>query len=76
MDTFKITASGRHFEQARKLLVKRGGKFDPTSKTWAVESGAIDNETAELFGLQRIAVPSKTLDDIYRDWSDNPNSDY
>lgn len=76
VDTFRITAKGRSFEQARKLLVSRGGKFDSSSKTWGVESGAISDDTARLFGLQKISAPSKTLDDIYRDWSDNQNSTY
>jgi hypothetical protein len=74
-DQFKITASGRNFQQAVKLLKKRGGTFDGEKKTWSVVAGKIDTEDMKLWGLAKVAAVSAEAE-MYRDWSENPNSNY
>ncbi len=69
-DTVRITASGRDFQYAVKLIKKRGGTFNPSTKTWTVPAGSLDGSEY----VTKVSEPS--IDDIYRDWSDNPNSIY
>jgi hypothetical protein len=57
VEHFSVTASGRGFSQAIALLKKRGGKFNPATKTWAVPTGKVTADDASSFGLQQKAFP-------------------
>ena len=57
VEHFSVTASGRGFSQAIALLKKRGGKFNPATKTWAVPTGKVTANDASSFGLQQKAFP-------------------
>jgi hypothetical protein len=59
VEHFSVTASGRGFSQAIALLKKRGGKFNPATKTWAVPTGKVTADDASSFGLLQKAFPQK-----------------
>lgn len=61
---FSIAPNGKGFSQAVALLKKRGGKFNPTTKSWELPPGKISDYDASLFGLKRHAFkPQPTRDD-------------
>jgi hypothetical protein len=70
----KITASGRNFSQAVKYLKKIGGQFD--GGLWTVADGKIDSHDCDTWGLAIVSQSAAPVADVYRDWSDNPNSKY
>jgi hypothetical protein len=75
MFKFRITASGKKFQQALKFLKSRDGKFSPSDKTWIVPGDYIGKSDCEFYGLEPV-VPVQETDEakLYRDWSDNPES--
>lgn len=60
-ESFRITGSS--FSKAIGLLKKRGGKFDPVSKTWTVPTGKISDYDQQLFGLQKASPQQYPRDD-------------
>ncbi len=67
----KITAGGRDFQYAVKLLKKRGGTFEPATKTWVVPVGSMDGSPY----VEKVG-PVDHLETVYRDWDRNTNSIY
>lgn len=49
----RITANGRNFQQAVKLLKKRGGQFD--GQSWTLPAGSIDADNCRTWGLEIVS---------------------
>lgn len=65
----KVVGKNKDFNTAVKVIKKNGGTYDAVSKTWTMPDN--DNLLTMWVGyIARVSQPT----DLYRDWSDNPDS--
>lgn len=71
---FRNVGRGKDFSYAVKLFKKRGAEFD--GALWSIDSDKADSLRG-CTGVQEVSgasVPKMSEAEMYRDWSDNPNS--
>lgn len=71
---FKNVGRGKDFSYAVKLFKKRGAEFD--GSLWSIDSDKAESLRG-CTGVQEVTaapVGRMTEAEMYRDWSDNPNS--